>query len=93
MEPNPLVVCEKTGFGSGTLSWSAVGTGITEVRIGAPDGALLTTDGTIGSIKIGSWLGKGTVLFLQDASEGSPRNLDHTLARLEIDSTVSAPCD
>lgn len=93
IEPNPLVVCEKTGLGQAVISWSATGTTFTEVRIGSPDGALLTTDGTNGSMKTGPWIGKNTTLWLQDATNGIPRTADHTLARLAIDSTVIGPCD
>jgi hypothetical protein len=92
--PNPVVICEKTGRGAVTLSWTAGGPNLvyTEVHLDAPDGSLFTKDSLSGSAKTGDWVAKGTVFFLQDATDGVPRDLDHTLARLEVDNVTAGKC-
>lgn len=90
IEPNPVVVCDK-GVGVATISWNATGLKTAEIHLSAPDGALFAKSAANGRLKTGQWVGKGTVFFLQDGSEGVPRDLDHTLARLEVENVVTGP--
>jgi hypothetical protein len=90
-EPNPVVVCEKTGLGTATISWAATGTKVVEVRVGAPDGKLFTNARATGSVKTGDWVKKGTVFYLQNVENGAPLTPANTLARLEVD-VVNGPC-
>lgn len=92
IEPNPVVICADKGVGVATISWTVTGTKVSEIHLNAPDGSLFTTDGNSGSLKTGQWVGKGTVFYLQDGAPNVPRTLDHTLARLEIETVVPGPC-
>jgi hypothetical protein len=92
IQPNPVPICPKTGLGMATVSWTANGPGVIEIRVTDPEGGLLTRSGSQGSAKTGPWVQKGTVFLLQDGSDGVPRTLDHTLARLEVTDVVDGPC-
>jgi hypothetical protein len=92
VQPNPVAVCEKTGFGPVTVKWKATGTEYTEIRVAAPDGTLVATGRAEGSVALPPWVGKGTVFLLQDGTAGAPHDTAHTLARLEVDKVVAVPC-
>jgi hypothetical protein len=92
-EPNPVAVCDKTGVGTVKLSWTASGVQAVEIRVGTPDGAVLSmAQGAKGNAKTGDWVKQGTTFYLQNATADAPRTLDHTLAKLEITDTVTKPC-
>src|SRR5262245_51821506 len=91
-DPSPPDVCETTGLGTTTLKWTVNTPQKIEIRVAAPDGALLTMSmGTNGSVKTGNWLRKGTLFYLQNAADGVPRTLDNTIAKLEIDAVATKP--
>ena len=87
---NPIKVCDGTGTGVATLTWSASGATIVEVRIGSPDGALFAHTGAEGGTKeTGRWLLDGTVIYLQDVSEGKPLTSANTIATETIKITTA----
>lgn len=79
--PNPIKVCDGTGTGITTITWSASGAARVEVRIGAPDGGLFAFTGPDGGTKeTGRWVSNETTIYLQDVSEGRPLTSDNTIA-------------
>lgn len=90
-DPNPVVICKKGQLTQVKISWEAKGTKQTQVRIGAPDGALFQGDGAKGAAETGKWVGPGTKFFLQDAANATPTSPGYTLAQVEI-TAVDKPC-
>lgn len=89
--PNPVPLCDKSGLGVTTISFTAVGTKMVEVHVDAPDGTLfLATHELSGQQKTDQWVKAGTTFFLQDG--GSARSSDYTLARLTVRTLPGGPC-
>ena len=84
VEPNPILVASHDELGQATISWSATTAVATEVRIGAPDGPLFARAAGSGCETTGRWLRDGLALFLQDASDGRPDSLEHTIANAVV---------
>lgn len=78
--PNPICDANKRGLGATTLSWSAEEATLVEVRVGAPEGPLLSRSGPTGSAQTGEWVSDGMVFYLQDVSGGLPLTAANTLA-------------
>ncbi len=87
--PNPIQVCDDTGLGVTTLSWSTSGTGEVDVRVGAPNGTLFVTAGPTGSATTGKWVNHGMVFYLQNASYGDRTSAANTLAIVSVGTTTS----
>ncbi len=83
-EPNPIRVCDGTGLGATTLSWSSTGTQRVEVRVGAPDGSLVSRRVGEGEVATKKWVRDGSVFYLQDVSDEGALTAENTLARLEV---------
>ncbi|HSB13722.1 MAG TPA: glycosyltransferase [Bryobacteraceae bacterium] len=81
--PNP-VLADASGMGATTLSWSSEGTDDVEVRVGAPDGPLLSRTAGSGSTTTGKWVGDGMVFYLQDVSDRAPLTSEHVLATVTV---------
>ncbi len=90
--PNPIQVCDGSGFGRTTLSWSSTETSVVEVRVGSPDGLLFTRGNASGGATTGKWVGEGTQFFLQDVSGGRPLTSVNTIATVTVGLTT-AGCD
>lgn len=86
--PNPIKVCDNTGSGITTLSWTATGTTAVEVRVGKPDGDLFAKTGQDGSWKTGKWVGDGMIFYLQDVSGGKPPTAENTVATAVVNVTA-----
>jgi parallel beta-helix repeat protein len=82
--PNPIPVIGNAFHGSTTLSWNAPGAGVIEIRIGSPDGPLLTIMGNRGSVETGPWVTDGMTFYLQDVTGGRPLTSDFTLAEAVV---------
>ena len=82
--PNPIPVFTGNLVGSTTLSWNAPDAEVVEVRIGRPDGPLLTTMGNRGSIQTGNWVNEGMTFYLQDVTGGRPLTSNFTLAEVVV---------
>jgi hypothetical protein len=79
-EPNPVRVCDQSGFGATELSWGDVGD--FEIHVGAADGPLFTWGEGAGSAMTDKWVGDGTVFVLVDKASGE------TLQTLPVNATV-----
>jgi glucose/arabinose dehydrogenase len=91
--PNPIQVCDGTGLGVTTLSWTSTGTTMVEVHIGSPTGALFARSGPgTASATTGKWVKDGTVFYLQDISGGLPLTSDNTLATITVN-IVASDCN
>ncbi|MEM7482305.1 MAG: sulfatase [Acidobacteriota bacterium] len=70
-EPDPILACEGLMIGRTLLSWRFKdATGPLEIRVGAPDGNLLGSVPTVGSIATGSWVTDGMEFFVVSPSLG-----------------------
>jgi glucose/sorbosone dehydrogenase len=87
--PNPIQVCDGSGLGVTNLSWTSTGTTTLEVRVGAPNGALLAHTGSSGSATTGKWVSQGTQFFLQDVTGGLPLTTANTLATVTLGITTT----
>ena len=89
--PNPIQVCDGSGLGITTLSYSAEGPTAVEVRVGSPKGVggVLAHAGPKGSAKTGKWVNDGLVFYLQDASVGKPPTPENTLATVTVRITTA----
>lgn len=91
--PAPVPICDKTGTGVATVSWTVQGAKITEVRLDRPDGTVFAADNKpAGSQKTGPWLKKDMVLYLQDVDNNYPRTADYTLAKVTVPVVGGGPC-
>ncbi len=91
VSPNPIKVCDGSGMGVATISWTLAGTTLADVRIGSPDGILFVQAGAPGSKATGKWVGNGSIFYLQDVSKGLPPTADNTIAKVTANVT-SAGC-
>ncbi len=82
--PDPIVVCDGSGLGVTTLTWTSTGTSEVQVRIGAPDGPLMAHTGPNGSQTTGKWVGNGTPFYLQNVTGGLPLTSANTLAVVAV---------
>lgn len=87
--PNPVQTRDIYGLGKTTLDWHSEKTEMVEVRIGSPDGPLLSRTGSRGSATTGTWVSNGMVFFLQDVTDGLPLTLANTLAMVTVAVKVS----
>jgi len=81
--PNPIQVCDSSGQGAPTLTWSATGVTAVQIRRGAPDGPLVGSGGTSGSA-IASQTTNGTVFYLQNVTGGLPLTSANTLTTATV---------
>lgn len=90
--PNPIPVCDGSGLGVTTLSYTVPEGVEVEVHVGSPDGPLFAREGASGTSTTGKWVTGGMVFFLQDVSGGKPLTGEHTLARVTINiNTTGCP--
>jgi hypothetical protein len=82
--PNPSVATNSNGYAQVTVSWGAPGLSPIEVHIGTPDGVLLTSGGSSGTVTTGAWVSNGMTFYLQDASTGNPLSAASTLAKTTV---------
>lgn len=82
--PNPIKVCDKSGSGVTTLTWTSIGTTNVEVHVGKPDGDLFASTEASGTWTTGKWVSDGMVFFLQDVSGGKALTQENTLATATV---------
>ena len=85
--PSSIQVVGASQAGMTTLEWSSKGTDTVEVRVGAPEGPLLSRSGPSGSATTGKWVSDGMTFFLQDVSAGLPLTPENTLATVAVNVT------
>jgi PKD repeat protein len=87
--PNPIQVCDGSGLGVTTLSWSVANVSAVEVRLNAPNGTLFVGSGSSGGqAATGKWVNNGMVFYLQNVSDGRPLTPDNTLATVTVGVTA-----
>jgi hypothetical protein len=87
--PDRVKVCDGTGVGVTTLTWSASGATTVEVRIGSPDGGLFSHTGSGGGTQeTGKWINDGLLVHLQDVSDGKPLTPGNTIAKIQLHVTT-----
>jgi hypothetical protein len=82
--PNPVRIAEAPVLGVTTLTWKARRTTRVEVRVGTPDGPLLSQSAGAGSAVTGKWVHHGEIFYLQDVSNGLPLTSVNTLATVTV---------
>ncbi len=82
--PNPIPVTGSAFLGQTNISWNAPMSSIIQVRVGAPDGTLLTDNVNSGSMMTGPWVSDGMIFYLQDVSQGQANTAANTLATLVV---------
>jgi hypothetical protein len=87
--PNPIKVCDGSGYGITTLNWKAPGVGVVEVHVNAPDGAMPARGGAEGSVSTHKWVGDGTVFYLQDVTGGAKPSAANTIGTLTVNVTTT----
>ena len=90
--PNPAQMCDGSGLGVTTLSWSTANTTTVDVRLGSPTGPLFARTGA-GSwlAPTGNWVSDGSTFYLQNVSGGLPLTAANTLATVTAN-VISAGC-
>lgn len=66
--PNPIPVCDGSGYGSSTLTWQA-DSGV-HLKLDSADGKLVSTSAGSASTTTGEWIADGQVFVLVDAASG-----------------------
>ena len=83
-DPNPVPRSQLATGTATTVTWTARNTAVLEVRLGAPDGPLVTRSGPLGSARIGSWLQDRMTFYLQNVEGGKPPAPEHTLDTVTV---------
>jgi len=86
--PNPIKVCDGSGMGVTTLSWTSTGAATLEIHVGKPDGKLFARGGAGGSSATNKWVNDGMVFYLQDASDQKALTAENTLATVTVGVTT-----
>ena len=89
--PNPIPVCDGSGVGITTVSYTFAKGAMAELRLGSPDGTLFAAPATNGKATTGKWVGEGMTFFLQDVSGGRPLTVENTMASVRV-SLTNAGC-
>ncbi len=78
--PNPAIASPRSpGRVAVTLEWRSAAVAFTELRLGRPDGLLLSRAGFEGKKMTGEWVGDGMTFYLQNVSDDLPLTLANTL--------------
>jgi hypothetical protein len=81
--PNPIHL-EQTGAAVTELTWESANARELEVRLGAPDGHLVSRSGPAGRATTGDWVNNGMRFYLQDVTDGKPLTSLHTLDTVRV---------
>jgi hypothetical protein len=88
--PNPTQVCDGSGLGVTTLTWTAAGSATSvQIRKGSPSGPLVASGGISGSVNTGQTVANGTVFYLQNVTGGLPLTAANTLATRTVNTTTA----
>ncbi|MDQ1443672.1 MAG: hypothetical protein QOI20_136 [Acidimicrobiaceae bacterium] len=84
--PNPIMVCDGSGFGATTVTWTSANVTSVEVHVDSPTGSRFAVAGPgTESRTTGNWVGNGTTFYLQDVSAATPGT---TLAKVVVKHTT-----
>ena len=88
-EPNPIRVCDGSGLGAASLTWTSTGAKELQVRVGGPNGALFSESGPYsGPQATQKWVGDGTTFYLQDVTDDLPLTSANTLSTVTVKVTA-----
>jgi hypothetical protein len=83
--PNPAPAGARSpALAATTVRWTSMGTDAVEVRVGMPDGPLLSRSSPSGTQATGEWVADGMVLYLQNVSRELPLTLANTLDLVRV---------
>ena len=83
--PNPISVCDESGLGITTISWTVQDATTIEIHVGRPNGDLFTrSEQPSGEASTNKWVKDGTLFYLQDVSDGRPLKPEQTIAILQV---------
>ena len=85
--PNPVQVCQGS-TGTTTLSWSTTNVTAVEIRVGAPNGTLISAGQPNGSVSTNDTTSNGDVYYLQNVSNGLPLTPQNTLDSVTVTFTT-----
>ena len=88
VKPNPARSSARgSGLSHVDLEWDSKGTAAVEIRVGRPDGALLSHNAPSGRTRTGDWVADGMIFYLQDVLHDLPLTLTNTLdvARVRVE--------
>ena len=80
--PNPATAVEGHRA-SVTLEWQSTQPAV-EIRLGRPDGRLVSRGAFEGKEETGNWVGDGMIFYLQDVTDGSPLSFENTLDAVRV---------
>jgi hypothetical protein len=84
-DPNPIRVCDGSGLGVTSLSWTSTGARYLQVRVGAPNGALFAASGpSSGPVATRKWVADGTTFYLQDTTGDLPLASENTVSTVTV---------
>jgi len=88
-DPNPIRVCDGSGLGTTTISYTFAGEDLIEVHVDSPDGPLFVRQINSGTAATGKWVTDGMVFYLQDVSAGKGLTAENTLATVKVGLTTA----
>ncbi|MEK6282048.1 MAG: hypothetical protein AABN95_16965 [Acidobacteriota bacterium] len=88
-DPNPIRVCDGSGLGVTTISYTFSEQDLIEVHVDSPDGPLFARQNSSGTAATGKWVTDGMVFYLQDISAGKSLKAENTLAAVKVGLTTA----
>jgi len=88
-DPNPMRVCDGSGLGTTTISYTLAGQDLIEVHVDSPDGPLFVRQSNDATTATGKWVTNGMVFYLQDVSDGKGLTAENTLATVKVGLTTA----
>ena len=88
-DPNPAPAGRNAGLAQTTLLFMARRARYVEIRVGAPDGTIVSRSGSTqayvsGVATTGEWVADGMTFYLQDRTNGKPLTPDNTLGVVRV---------
>lgn len=81
---NPAYITDGTTNVRSSIAWNAPAAKEVELRIGAPDGALLGRFANAGGATTDKWVSDGLTFYLQDVSDGKALTAQNTLGTVNV---------
>jgi hypothetical protein len=91
LSQNPVNVPAGQQYGTANLTWSSATATTVQVHVGSPNGPLFTQGAAQGSATASGWIQNGTVLYLQDVSNGQPLTSQFTIATQTVSFLSTVP--
>jgi hypothetical protein len=82
-------VCDGSGLGVTSVSWTSTGARNLQVRVGSPNGALFAASGpSSGPLATHKWVANGTTFYLQDTTGNLPLTPANTVSTVTVKVTT-----